>query len=58
MSPESQWQRERQAAEALTQRILQEQAQGQEPVMHQEDLALLNERQLRTIAERGYGVQR
>jgi hypothetical protein len=55
---DSQWQRERQAAEALTQKILREQAQGQEPVIRQEDLALLNDRQLRSIAEGGYGVQR
>jgi uncharacterized protein with NRDE domain len=55
---DSQWQRERQAAEALTQRILREQAQGQEPMIPQEDLALLNDRQRATIAANGYGVQR
>ncbi|HVU61248.1 MAG TPA: hypothetical protein VHD58_06290 [Mycobacteriales bacterium] len=55
---DSQWQHERQAAEALTQRILREQQQGQEPIIHQEDLALLNQRQLNTINHGPYGVQR
>ena len=54
----SDWQQERQAAERLTLDILRQQGQGQEPIIHQEDLALLNERQLRSIAPGGYGVQR
>ena len=36
------WQQERQAAERLTQEILRQQSQGQEPVIRRQDLALLN----------------
>ena len=57
MAQESDWQRQQQAAMALTHDILRQQGQGQEPIIHGEDLALLSDMQRRVIAPGGYGVQ-
>jgi hypothetical protein len=44
---------EQQAQKAVFDRLMRE----QEPVVHSEDLALLNDLQLRTVNQLGYGVQ-